>query len=46
MVNSTNSVLYGKAITEVRLKLRGTGILPLGNILRVKVIRGSDKVTQ
>jgi len=46
MVNSVNSVLYDKAITEVRLKLRGFGILPLGNTLRVKIIRGSDKVTQ
>ena len=46
MVNSINSVLYGKAVTEVRLKLRGSGILSVGTILRVKVIRGSDKVTQ
>jgi len=46
MVNSVNSVLYNRAITEVRLKLRGSGILPLGNTLKVKVIRGSDKTTQ
>ena len=30
MVNSINSVLYGKTVTEVRLKLRGSGILDVG----------------
>jgi len=44
-VATTASVLYDKVITEVRLKLKGTGILALGNLLRVKIVRGTDKVT-
>ena len=44
-VATTASVLYDKVITEVRLKLKGTGILAVGNLLRVKIVRGTDKVT-
>lgn len=39
------SVLYDKVISEVRIKLKGTGLLPLGNTIKVKIIRNSDKVT-
>jgi len=43
-VNSVNSVLYDKVITEVRVKLQATGTLDLGKYIRVKIIRGLDKV--
>lgn len=43
-VATEQSVLFGKVITEVRVKLKGTGLLPLGHNIRVKIIRGVDKV--
>ena len=43
---NTNSMLIGKVITEVRVRLMATGLFTSGNsFIRAKIIRGSDKAT-